>query len=369
MRILITGTCAGAAVSNPVMNRVRFLLAALVVVLAGCGPARSYRIIRINGVPGIAPPVYHDGARHLKLTVTGVRSDAPGQCAIRSRDFRLDWAGQAAVVFIDLETLFPQGAYDEVAHGSFEAFRIQLETLEKRDGCLRPGGGRMIAQRIAESLPVPFQDVAFYRNRYNPYRTWVDLEPGMRLLRQSVVQDGNGSGSPSSVASEYKLLDRPDSAGVRFDSAPDGAPDLPFQRLFLRTTFNGERAAGSEQYATLVSAPDLRTMDEITAKFDENPAAVCDARPSPCTVFPNRVTMVPEIPVRARDTLVYVDPVSSVGDVLHRVYQKEPPKRAVETLTVERPFAGGYARIDLKRAGDLALRVPVVAGDRLHWDE
>ncbi len=350
------------------MNRVRLLPAALVLVLAGCGPARSYRIIRINGVPGIAPPVYRDGVRHLKLTVTGARADARGACAIESRDFRLGWTAEGAAVSVDLETLFPDGAYDEAAHGSFEAFRIQLEALEKRDGCLRPGGARTIAQRVAESLPVPFQDVAFYRNRYNPYRTWVDLEPGMRLLRQS-VQDGIGSRAPSSIVSEYKLLDRPDSTGVRFDSAPDGAPDLPFQRLFLRTAFSGARTAGSEQYATLVSAPDLRTMEEITEKFEENPAAVCDARPSPCTVFPNRVTMVPEIPVKARDTLVYVDPVSCLGDVLRRVYQKEPPKKAVETLTVERPFGGGYARIDLKSAGSLALRVPVVAGDRLRWDE
>jgi hypothetical protein len=354
------------------MRSMRFLIAAAALVLAGCGgPARSYRLFKINGVPAIAPPAYKDGDKLVEAKAPGVRGAARAACEVNSQDFRLRLAGKDAVITVDLGTLFPDGAYDNVAHNSFEAFRVAVEKLEEGEKCLRPGAGRLIAERVAEALPVPFQDVTFYRNRYDPYRTWVDLQPGMRVIRQAAVPDAAGNGAAPRVETvEYRVLERAGTDGVRFDRAPDEAPDLPHQRLFLRTIFYNAQAGRPEQHATLVSARDLTEMSRYTAELDTGAATVCDAQPSPCRVFPHRFTVVPEIAVSARGRQEYFAPVSSVGELLRRVYGAKPlPPKVVETLTVEREYAGKHIKIDLKGAGDLALRMPLVGGDRIRWSE
>ncbi len=338
----------------------------LAMLVCGCAPARFYRLTRINGVPAIAPPGFKDGDRQVTIRVAG---GARGACEIRSQDFRFEGTPREAVVTVDLGTLFPDGAYDEVAHQSFEAFRVALEGLEEQQGCLPAGGARLIAARVAEALPLVFQDVTFYRNHYNPFRTWVDLEPGVRLVRQAALVDGEGELTAGGPPVMYAVVERPGSNGVRFQPLPEGASEAPHQRLFLRTKFLNALAGKPEQHSMLLAAADLRVLNDLTEKFIADPAAVCDTAPSPCSIFPHRITVVPELAVTARGRVVYVDPVSTVMDVLRRYYGKTPPRRAMETVSVERPFAGGYAKVDLKGAGPLALKLPVVAGDRIRWRE
>jgi hypothetical protein len=351
------------------MSWLRFLIGVAAVMLAGCGgPVRSYRLFQINGVPAIAPPAYRDGDRKVEVRIAGV---VAGSCEVASQDFRMRPAGRDAHVTVDLTTLFPEGAYDEVAHASFEEFRASVEKLEEVRQCLRPGAARLIARRVAEALPVPFQDVTFFRNRYDPYRTWVDLQPGMRLIRQTAVPEPAGDGTPPRIETvEYRVVERAGTDGVRLEPSPDDAPDLPHHRLFLRTIFYNAQAGRPEQHATLVSAPDLARMGSYTAELNRGSAALCDAHPSPCRIFPHRFTVVPEIAVRARGRTEYFAPVSSVGELLRRVFGFKIPPRALQTLTVEREYAGKHVKVDLKGAGErLLLTLPLVAGDRIRWSQ
>jgi hypothetical protein len=341
--------------------------------LAGCAarrPRLEYRLIRINGVPAIAPPGYAEGARETRVTVPAAAANRPaGECSLALGSFQASPAAQGAfAVRVDLEALFPEGAYDEVAREAFLSFRRELEILEERKHCLLPGAARLVAERVAEALPVPFQDVAFYRNGYNALGGYVDLAPGERAFQQSLAASDGTFAQTDALGYEFTARAGSDGTSVR---ATGGHPELSFvrwdeaaafhHRLFLRTRFLHQASAKPELHAVLLAAPDLAALAELTRSKDPEDACAEAAGKVPCVIFPNRLTVGPQILVAARGKPAWVDITASAGELPRRAGAKAP------RLKLRRLFAGKLVPVNLTGAGPLALRVPLVAGDELKW--
>src|SRR5689334_174281 len=116
--------------------------------------------------PFIIPPnVTYTGANSsfpaISITinnVAGSNSGAPCNITVPSggnSDFALSWSNQQAVVTVPPTNVWAGAPANRTQlRASFDAFRQQLEALELTANCLKPGGAFLVAQRVAESLPL-----------------------------------------------------------------------------------------------------------------------------------------------------------------------------------------------------------------------
>jgi hypothetical protein len=77
--------------------------------------------------------------------------------------------------------------------GTFDRFRTELSRLEEQ-GCLKRGGGRAVAERVAESLPLPVMETLFYSFGYEPFRGYCEVHPDMRIHAQRAMLERGADG-------------------------------------------------------------------------------------------------------------------------------------------------------------------------------
>lgn len=362
-------------------------LAAACLMLSACAAKQlHYRITRINGVPAIAPPGYQDRTPspdvRVRIPDAGARGADAARCNLSLKEFELRSGGGTArqvTVTTRLNTLFPDGAYDEVARQSFEQFRIALEKLEQQ-GCLVPGAGWRVAERASEAWPMPFQDVVYYRDGYNPILGYVDLRPGMRILQQAAAGQPNPDAKYKTQQVAYNILAAPGGQAVMFSKASAGDPsgwalDLhgkqsPRYRLFLRIIFVHQRSPTPERNSVLLGAGSLEQLHQATLRLAEDAEATCQGKltkaPPECTVFPQRVTAGPEIPVTLNGKPAFLPVTYTLHDVLRR--QKGlTPQQFLSKLEVQRLYAGKYFKVVFNQSDLAVIGLPLVPGDKVRW--
>jgi hypothetical protein len=369
------------------MSRFCPALVVACLLLSACAPKLHYRITRINGVPSIAPPGYRDQTPppDVRVTIDGVTAPnaKTGDCNLSLNEFALEWGGgtkRRVTATVKLNALFPDGAYDEVARQAFHQFQIALEKLEEEKGCLVSGGSWTVAHRVAEAMPMPFQDVVCYIIGYNPQRGYIDLRPGMRILQQAVQEHRDPKAKVETQEVAFDVTPGATGHGVTFTKedgggASDWALDLrdkraPHYRLFLRIRFFSEPSSVPERDSVLVGAAKLEQLQEATIKLAQDAPATCSGQltrvPPECTVFPRRVTAGPEIGIRLKGKPAYVPIASS----LHNLMVKEKgmtPQKFLSKLELQRLYAGKYFKVKIEKTDLKAIGLPLVVGDKVRW--
>jgi len=315
------------------------------------------------------------------VTAQNARAD---NCGFSSAEFALEWVGgeeSSVAVNVRLGALFPEGAYDNVARGLFEDFRVAVERLELEKGCLAPGGSRKVAERVAESLPLPLMDVIYYRGGYDVWKGYVELRPGVRLVQQAVAEKRDRDSKVDVQTATFDVVAAERGSSVRVVRSQEGgaadliidlaSPNAAPGRLFLHVTFVGQPSNIPERAAVLMRASDLGLLKQGSESLWKDAWAACSGhvneKPAECTVIPSRAVVGPEFRVILNGKPSYVTVGTSVNAILSK--QKGFNRRKyLARLKVERMYAGRPLRVlPRNKTDETILGLPLAPDDRLSW--
>jgi hypothetical protein len=314
--------------------------------------------------PFVIPPnVTYTGANSafqaISITVNNVagkNSGAPCNIATgaTNTDFALSWSNQQAVVTVQPTNVWAGAAANRnQLRTSFDAFRQQLEALELTAGCLKPGGAFLVAQRVAESIPLSLDESLYFRYSFDKVNNYIDLQPGMRLrveysAYQFIASSGNYkalNGYAGNGVGYYNLVRRPDQRlafdaflgqlnAPAIDSPSCGVPGaggiIDFQgansarryyRLFYPANFSSPDCPGSaglDRNVTLIGADTLADLANATASF-KNATCASAAQGNQailCTIFRGRDIAIPEVLVRLNYQQAYVPAGTTVRNLV-----------------------------------------------------
>jgi hypothetical protein len=272
-------------------------------------------------------------------------------------DFTMNWNNKEAVVTVVPNNVWAGAATKRtLLRNSFDAFRQQLEALEipaSGPACLKPGGAFLIAQRVAESLPLSLDESLYYRYSFDRVNNYIDLQPGMRLRveyssYQLLATSGpyiKLNGYAANGVGYYNIVRRPDQR-VAFDAflgqltapSPDSATcGLPgaggiidfqlagmarrYYRLFYPPTFTAPDCPGDasiKRNVTLIGADTLADLTNATAKYATGNCAQASSGKQPilCIVFRGRDIVIPELLVRMNYQQSYVPVGTTVRNLV-----------------------------------------------------
>lgn len=273
--------------------------------------------------------------------------DALGRAA-GNADFALTWSGRdplnlkspddadkvTITITIKAANAWKVGpAARQALAASYADIYTQVEALELGIKALIPGGAEVVAQRIAEALPVALDEVLFYRAGLNPgfglgNSPFVDLQPGMRLRVDLAANQFVSPGSPLNglVGSGqfFFAINRDNSQRIVFDtflsaiSAPQSPPptsiatasgviDLQaagaarrYYRLFYPTQLPAPTAPGDARLTrnvTLVGADTLADLRAATSAYTQTGDLAAIGARVVAVGFRGRAIAVPEIGV------------------------------------------------------------------------
>jgi hypothetical protein len=304
-----------------------------------------------------------DSDRDTRVTIANLCLTAPAtpiaSPAFENDDFRYDWVLPTSrqVNADDVKVLITikkaknvwraSAAARQALRANFTSFCTQVEALELSSKTLVIGGAMVIAQRIAEALPVPIGESLLYRAGFNPgfganNSPYVDLQPGMRLrvdfAANQFVAPGSQLNGLVGSGQFYFNIGRDNSQRIVFDTflsalaAPEttaplgqasasGAIDLQaagaarrHYRLFYPTQLPAATAPGDARLTRNVAMIGADTLPDLAAATDAYQqggnlaSAARDNLPIIAIGFRGRAIAVPEIGV-------YVN--RQVGDMRH----------------------------------------------------
>lgn len=132
-------------------------------------------------------------------------NDCKASTGAENKDFSLEWVAARppnteqliATVTIAGATVWKAGSDARAQlRSSFDAFQLQLENMEYKTQCLSRGGAYVVAQRVAEAMPLSLLETLYYRYGYDAQNRYIDLQPGMRLRVEYAVYQNVSSQLP-----------------------------------------------------------------------------------------------------------------------------------------------------------------------------
>lgn len=373
--------------------------------LSGC-PHEPLAYHLVPGSPSpllLAPNQYiniNANASLFDLVLKNARQakSSPVDCDIAGDLVTLHWNGRTANVRLKSEShrVAPQsGAAGQGPPGMFldplmsmEKFRNDLENLET-NGCLSPGEGHRLNVALSEKLPLPTGDR--YRFRFGSFDLTgiFDLVSDFRLNINGPVYSSGANGSAKQIVGYERAYyiftpaHKGDLAQISFSSVTETDPGkAPFEkskpqntltlpespgyfRLVLRT-----EAEASEHIsiATLLSAPDQKTLAEATRQLVAKPLEPCkEAITAPganCTMFPPMVGIAIELGVHVNSKEVFV----GLGGWLDDTVKGSRPLAEIEkTLQVRRLYQGRLIPIKFDPASQSIFALVLMPGDEITW--
>ncbi len=367
--------------------RLRLMLACLSVLLwSGCATRRqTFRVVPIGGTSYLLPPDYRDNkdpGREIVVKVSGVgmrtASTRASGCAIDVPQFSMARPhGGSVTVRVRPSDLFAGGGVVRAYRGTFDQFRAELSRLEE-EGCLRTGGGRTVAERVAESLPLPVMETLFYSYGYEPFRGYCEVHPDMRIHAQKALLEPGPDGKEKLVRIDralYAVGREAGGEGLRFrldkragtEAALPGLDQLhkPFYRFFYHIKFN-DLSGKPQRTAVLLGADSLRTLEQTTARLWKDPDLTCGRVTGiDCVKSPVGQIVTAEMPVRLNGKQDVIPVSFTIGDVL-RDRQAMRPGKPAPPFELRREYRGRLARVEFLTR-EPVLSLPIRSGDRLEW--
>ena len=307
----------------------------------------------VSTVPFLLPPtLFSSGSsqwgKTIEVDVTNVygqnTSSGGTSCTIGGSDFTLSWTSDGAGGFI-AQALIPTYAWNVAAtdratlSNAFATFCQALEKLEANQ-CLMRGGSQAIAQRVVEALPVPLNEVLYYKYGFNAASGYVDLQPGLRLriefeAFEFTVPNSPLNGFVGSGVGYYDVcgyLDQNGNQRIAFDAflgamrppnltsptmVAGGIIDLQgaatarrYYRLFypanLSSSSQGNTSTANN--VMLIGANTLSDLASATATYLSSQTCAPGGSSILCNLFRGRAIAVPEI-------LIYYSGQSFIGQV------------------------------------------------------
>jgi len=310
----------------------------------------------------------------LVVAVDGVAGTGAGggSCSIAasgSSPFNLSWDTTGADITAEItapaSALYVTSAPDRKALAQgFLGFRQALVDLQTGGAdCLLPGGAELLAERLAQGMPLPIDEVPLYRYGYDPSANAVELTPGMRVrvvnagfFAEESTQGTDATAFTGTGTGSFAVASAP------LGSDPTALPDLflspflsplelqvdissgawkPLKSVrFAASVLDLVSVNDAEPYLGLVYSPStgqVPAIDQPSFKLDENAVLVWGSTPQKlaeriqdlsggftsdacgtkgvCTVFFGRAAVIPEIAIYVNGQEVWVP----VGTTLRQV--------------------------------------------------
>jgi len=236
-----------------------------------------------------------------------------------------------------------------------DAYRTFLGSLESNGmGAI---GVKLVKTRLAEVIPVTFNELLFYHYGLNQAEGYVDLQPGMRLrvdyqnyqlvhpaqdqrlhgytgggtsYLQIATQRSTGNGSQLSLSFDPFVVGMQNvlvEAGAGDGSSVAGIIDLhksayrkPYLRLFYPNAYPGISSAGwfgTEKNITLIGADTTTNLQRVTDDEYLKKGAVTSGN-GQAFYFRGRTTVIPEIAIQVNGQSEYVALGATFRQLLER---------------------------------------------------
>lgn len=354
------------------------LVCAAALALAGCAP-KAYRVAGNGGLYFLYPPG-HKAPRGEPLPPVRLPLDRGQACRVAGKALALE----RGVVTARLQSVIGSSYNQEALRDSWEEFRAGLGKLEE-EGCLRPGDARSILEQVAERVPNLAQETIYFRYGFNRWRSYLDLQPGLVInVQWALARGGEPAGADLQDLNvgmrRYRVTPREASSGIRLvrgeesvtagEVPREGVPELeragmPHYRLFFLTKFL-KIAGQPERSAALVGVPRMQDLRETTARFLEDADAACQGKfaspPPDCIAVDRRISFVPEVGVEVNGRAEFVNLGTDLATVLRA-------HKAPGAFTLERLCGSRYCQVLFPAGDPNALRVPLLAGDRVRFQQ
>jgi len=378
-------------------------LVVVVALLSGCRHAPlAYHLVPQGSSALLIPPqqTVNANAPSFDLIIKNARQakSSPADCDITGDLITLHWEGKTANVNLKSESYVVGPESGAAAQGpqkmfldplmSMEKFRSDLENLET-NGCLRPGESRRLNIALSEKLPLPTG--ARYRFRFGNFDLTgiFDLVSDFRLNINGPVYAEGPAGSKKEVIGYERAYyiftpaQNSDRTQISFSSAtetdrgkepfvkarPQNTLTLPESSGYFRLVLRTE--AEASQYisiATLLNAPDQKTLAEATRQLTSKPEESCEqavtVHGANCTMFPPMVGVGIELGVHVNGRQVFVGLGGWLGDTI-----KGADSRAVieKTLQVRRLYQGRLIPVKFDPASQAIFGLVLMPGDEITW--
>jgi hypothetical protein len=358
----------------------RIWIAAMAFLAVGCVHRPVFDTYRLRSAV-LIPPGVAGGEVALRTLPAGV-AGGKGSCAAQAPMLQL--RKKRLTLTVDGAALAQQKQAGWLSEWTLKA---------ERDGCIAPGEGALLAQRIVQA--VPLDSVTVYRLLHpNDVQSgYVELGPENRLEVRSAISGApidtaavTGSGAqltvdlkPTAALAGFEIAwyalrpnagrpgfhfeplsaDRTTRAGVERLAGPSTnflqfPPEAGFYRLFYKTDDNGVTAI-------IIAGVTREDLDGRTKRVALD-ASACDL----CITLPKRVGVNPFLVVTVNGTEV---PVGIGGTVSHAIQAGggQQPRSVLGTLAVSRPYAGGMRPVEFDRAAGDILNLKLNGGERITW--
>jgi hypothetical protein len=348
--------------------------------LSGCRHAPlAYQLVPRGSSLLLIPPTQtltaNPGANapSFDLIMKNARQTArsAGDCDIEGDLITLHWEGKTANVKLKSESYVVEPESGVAVQGpqrmfldplmSMEKFRNDLENLET-NGCLRPGESRRLNIALSEKLPLPTG--GRYRFRFGSFDLTgiFELVSDFRLNINGPVYASGANGSTKEIIGYerayyiFTAAQKTDRTQISFSSVteidpgkepfvkarPQNTLALPESSGYFRLVLRAAAAASKHvSIATLLSAPDEKTLADATRQLTSKPEQSCEeavtAHGANCMMFPPMVGVNIELGVHVNGKKVFV----GIGGWLDDTVKGVNSLAVIEkTLQVRRLYQG-----------------------------
>jgi len=374
------------------------LLPALFLILTGCSRQSApgvYRLLNTGPARVLVPPGVSDPTLQVRTFDFRPQQTVRATCRSSNDAVRVAPHRGSLRVTVERERLR--------AHPApwLSDWTASLE----QSGCLSAGEGSVLAERIAESIPLNPSDGFRLLHAGTMLSGYLDLAPDYQLkLISPILRDGalsgasalstdtvSGSDTTLSVTvkasadflgyeiSWYALQPRPAGAGSRVVFAKAEShigdqvttaqqprtnhfrfpEDAAYYRLFYLT-----RVSQADHNVALLSARSRAELDHQALAFSTDPDA-CAKVPT-CVALPKEVAVTPYITVTAKGVPLAVPVEATVADAL-RAAGVSQPARVLPTLVVRRSYKGSPVRLEFDPSKPDILSLILAGREDLNW--
>jgi hypothetical protein len=235
----------------------------------------------------------------------------------------------------------------------------------------------VIQDRLVAAMPFPADEALVFYYSLGSFGL-VDLHPGMKIeIESSSTIAGTATGSDEALLT---IQDRspvgvslvqsrsPGRSGGRASAIASNVlntfAEYPFLRLILAQETQG---TNQKRPAMLLGASTRNASDELAGKIMRDGERECiqGFPETACFIFRDgTASLLSTITVNGHATLYA--PGMTLSQVIGAI-RPEMYERAMQTITVERPYLGNYATIHFDRTRAEMSKLILINGDRISW--
>jgi hypothetical protein len=212
-------------------------------------------------------------------------------------------------------------------------------------------GPAILAPRAQQ--PVLFTDVLNREYNLDFHEGYVDLRPGMALR----VQTARGLQTDEV---RYRVLRA--FSGLRVEAARKPVLASAKRIRFYYAVKLAKEPGQPYHPSFIVWAMNEQELLDRSSRAQRDPATVCGSTAAGCIAFKGKVSVSPEILITAQAKPRYVLLTATVQDVL----RADKIQTAPDSLRISRHSGNAAAPVVWDKPAD-AMRMPLIAGDRISW--